>query len=516
MVVRLAIHKVAGILQSLTLQSTCRAIKAMMFSSVSINGATGATSKTRVCSFLPMIRIEKLISFKDMWWLSGIFRDVHLIALPSKARIDDFFIQTLLDDKYEHATLKVSLDLTLHKAGRVALSLEDPQNAGTLIAQCVSNIETGTSQHSISLHISHPQKWTAERPLLYHLVISLFSDDSDQAIQHIHHQVGFRRVELKNGLISVNGAPLFIRGVNRHDHHPRRGRAVPESFVRRDLLLMKKHNINAIRTSHYPSHPALPGIADELGFWLIDEADLECHGFGNCPDPHKWTSDNPSWRDAYLDRMRQVIHRDKNHPSVIIWSLGNESFYGQNHASMYHYAKDFDPGRLVHYCEDRGARTADMLSRMYLSVDGLVELAEEHGDDFEKPVILCEYAHAMGNSPGSLKEYQDTFRSYRRLQGGFIWEWANHGLWVEAAHGKPGFYAYGGDFGDVPNDGNFVMDGLCFSDHTPTPGLLELKKAIEPVVAWIENGELIVRNEYDFISIDHLIAVFKVEAFEDG
>jgi beta-galactosidase len=489
----------------------------MIFLYACTNGATGAILKTRVSTLFVVsgVRGDALLirMLKDMWWLSGIFRDVNLITFPAKARVDDFFIQTLLDDKYEDATLKVELDLTIQKAGNVIVALSDSHNAGKTIARHVSDVDVGTDHHSVSLHVRNPRKWTAESPYLYDLEISLFVGDSDKAMQTLCHHVGFRKVELKHGLISVNGVPLFLRGVNRHDNHPHRGRAVPLAFVRQDLLLMKQHNVNAIRTSHYPSHPALPGLADELGFWLIDEADLECHGFGNCPEAEKWTSDNPSWRAAYLDRIHQVVQRDKNHPSVIIWSLGNESWYGQNHAAMYKYAKDFDPGRLVHYCEDRDARTADMHSRMYTSLEDLRDLATEHGDAFDKPVILCEYAHAMGNSPGSLKEYQDTFRKYRRLQGGFIWEWANHGLWVAPTEAKPGFYAYGGDFGDVPNDGNFVMDGLCYSDHTPTPGLLELKKAIEPVVAWVEDGYLVVRNEYDFIGLEHLTAAFKVEAF---
>jgi beta-galactosidase len=180
---------------------------------------------------------------------------------------------------------------------------------------------------------------------------------------------------------------------------------------------------------------------------------------------------------------------------------------------MYEYAKQTDPGRLVHYAEDREARTADMLSMMYMSIEDLVNVATERGDDFDKPFILCEYAHAMGNGPGALQEYQATFRKYRRLQGGFIWEWANHGLWVKGKHGEKGYFAYGGDFGDVPNDGNFVMDGLCYSDHTPTPGLTELKKAFEPVRAWVAENKVVLVNEYDFIGLERLRATYKVETF---
>lgn len=363
------------------------------------------------------------IEDQDMWWLSGIFRDVHLIAFPGTARIDDFFIKTLLDDEYRDATLNVTLDLHLERDVNVSISLTEIGDSKKKIASSKAKVTKSTSQISLSVPVKDPLKWTAETPNLYNINIKLSVKGIPSPIQTIHYKVGFRRVELKDGLICVNGRPLFIRGVNRHDHHPKLGRAVPLEFVRQDLLLMKTHNINAIRCSHYPSHPALAGLADELGFWVIDEADLECHGFGMANDAHKWTSDNPSWRVAYLDRMQRLIGRDKNHPSVIIWSLGNESFYGRNHAAMYNYAKSVDPGRLVHYADDGEAKTADMFSWMYMSIEQLEEVATKEGDDFQKPVILCEYAHSMGNAPGALKEYQETFRKFRRLQGGLIWEW---------------------------------------------------------------------------------------------
>ena len=355
----------------------------------------------------------------------------------------------------------------------------------------------------------------------------------------MHQKIGFRKVELKNGLICVNGRPIKFRGVNRHDHHPLVGRAVPLDFIRKDLLLMKTHNINALRCSHYPSHPQLLDIADELGLWVVDEADLECHGFYDAvarpqdipeemdyeerkkltfPLAAKYTTDNPSWTAAYLDRMEQMVQRDKNHPSVIIWSLGNEAFYGRNHKAMYDYAKRVDPGRLVHYEGDTHAQSADMYSYMYASVEHLIRLAETEGVNpdgtFEKPVILCEYAHAMGNGPGWLEDYEDAFRRYPRLQGGFIWEWANHGLWKKEASGKS-YFAYGGDFGDVPNDGAFVMDGLLSSEHQPTPGLTELKKVIQPVRLAVGGANLVISNLYNFVGLAHLTAAFKLEEFSE-
>ena len=274
------------------------------------------------------------------------------------------------------------------------------------------------------LLVSNPSKWSAEQPNLYNLTIALTIHGN--VVQEITQVVGFRTVELKDGLVHVNGRAITFRGVNRHDHHPRHGRAVPIEFIRHDLILMKQHNVNAVRCSHYPNHPALVAFANELGLYVMDEADLECHGmgvdYGNVP------SNNPSWKEAYLDRMRQLVHRDKNNPSVVMWSLGNESFGGQNHEAMYQWAKAYDPTRLVHYEGDHSYPASDICSSMYNTIADLEKIATEEGDDFEKPVLLQEYGHSMGNGPGALKEYQDTFYEYRRLQGGFIWEWANHGL----------------------------------------------------------------------------------------
>ncbi|KIX96139.1 uncharacterized protein Z520_07917 [Fonsecaea multimorphosa CBS 102226] len=468
------------------------------------------------------------IEDQDQWWLSGIFRDVHLIALPGRTRIDDFFIRTHLDEKYEDAILDTDLDLVLEDDCFLSLTLRDAKG-GTIKKEEAIPLSSESAKCSHSMSVPNPRKWTAETPYLYSLEMCL-SSAKQTRIHSVCHAVGFRSVELKNGNICVNGKAILFQGSNRHDNHPHLGRAVSLDWVRRDLLLMKKHNINAVRCSHYPSHPSLPGLCDELGLWVIDEADLECHGFATAAasgldldglsyeekvqrtskDAADYTSDNVEWESAYLDRAHQLVERDKNHPSVIIWSLGNEAFYGRNHAAMSKWAKERDPGRLIHYEPDWQAKSTDMISHMYTSPADLKREAESEGDEFEKPIILCEYAHAMGNGPGLLDTYRSLFRSYRRLQGGFIWEWANHGLWKEEANGQK-YYAYGGDFGDVPNDGTFVMDGLCHSDHTPTRGLLELRKIYEPIEAMLDGKDLLVRNHYDFIGLDHVRAEYDVQ-----
>jgi beta-galactosidase len=482
------------------------------------------------------------IEDQDQWWLSGIFRDVHLLAFPKEHRIEDWFVRTDLDAEYHDATLHTTVDVVAAKGATVSLTLSELWNHGGAVIGTAEASVGDDSKVKLELKVQNPSKWTAETPYLYDVELSLKGTSAKPYV--VHQRIGFRKVELKKGLMTVNGVPIQLRGVNRHEHHPLFGRAVPIEFAKHDLLLMKRYNINAVRTSHQPNHPKFLALCDELGIWVIDEADLECHGFEravlraievapNLTHEEKqalvvdraaaFTSDNPSWEGAYLDRIRSMVQRDKNHASVIIWSLGNEAFYGRNHQAMYHYARKFDPGRLVHYEGDHEAETTDMYSYMYPGIDRLIKLAEEEGvkdGKYDKPIILCEYAHAMGNGPGWLHDYIAAFRKYDRLQGGFIWEWANHGLWKEnVEEPSKGFYAYGGDFGDVPNDSTFVMDGLLNSKHEPTPGLVELKKAYEPVELTIleEDGQgvLKIQNHYDFANLDNLVATYTVEVFGD-
>ncbi|KAK1829970.1 glycoside hydrolase [Podospora conica] len=471
---------------------------------------------------------------QDQWWLSGIFRDVHLIAFPPETRIEDWFLRA--DINGANGCLEASIDIKTSSPADLVVALrEQPRHGGKTLASSQVTVQKDGNV-KISIGVPAPKMWTAETPYLYTVEMALYPSEPQSEPHIVHQKTGFRRVEIIGGQLCVNGTAVQFRGVNRHDHHSRFGRAVPVEAIRRDLLLMKAHNINALRCSHYPSHPKLYEMADELGLWVIDEADLECHGFlvavshaVELPEEMDWwdrrvrlsamateyTSNNPSWKQAYLDRITQVVQRDKNHPSIIIWSLGNESFFGENIQAMYDYVKWFDPWRMVHYEGDSDAKSADMFSFMHPSVENLVMLAATKGatrpdGGFDKPIILCAYANAMGNGPGGLEAYETAFRDHPRLQGGFVCQWANHGLWKAAKDGKS-YYGYGGDFGDVPNDGDYIMKGLVYSDHRPAPGLLELKRVIQPVKVALSGSKLVLTNQYDFIGLDHLLATYKVE-----
>lgn len=451
---------------------------------------------------------------QDMWWLSGIFRDVYLIIRPD-VYIRDFFVITDLDERYESGNLKVKVDLINSGKDKtenynLSISLLD-DNLNLVGNKDIRDITLNREEErtfEVEIPVDKPRKWSAEDPYLYSLIITL--KENENTIEVVPNKVGFRKVELKDGVFLVNGVPIKLKGVNRHEHHPDFGRAVPIEWAEQSIIVMKRHNINAVRTSHYPDDPRFYDLCDKYGIYLIDETDLECHGFAFTGDINRLSND-PEWQEAYIDRIERTVHRDKNHPCVIFWSLGNESGFGINHEAMAEWCRKNDPTRLVHYEQDREAKVTDVVSTMYTSVEKLEELGKMI--DMKKPHILCEYAHAMGNGPGNLKEYWELFYRYRRLQGGCIWEWMDHGIRRRTPEGKE-YFAYGGDFGDEPNDGNFVIDGLVFPDHTPSPGLIEYKKVIEPVKVEevdLKKGEVKIINLYDFISLDHLIMSWNIE-----
>lgn len=444
---------------------------------------------------------------QDMWWLSGIFRDVYLVS-KDKIGIKDYFVKTSFDSNYKNAELKLSVDLTEESVGKdLVVQLLDQEHH--IVSEETVSIDHAEVAYTKT--IESPHKWSAEDPYLYHL--QLMVKDGGELLEVVPQRVGFRQVELKDGLIQVNGKRILFKGVNRHEFHPEHGRYVTVDVMEEDLKLMKQHNINAVRTSHYPSDPRFYDLCDEYGFYVIDETDLETHGFNLIGDIDQ-LSDNKDWQKNYIDRIRRMVERDKNHPAVIIWSLGNESGFGQNHLAMAEWARGRDETRLLHY-EGETIRildesnyepktlnqSADFFSTMYTDVTRLEKLGKQ--THLEQPHVLCEFAHAMGNGPGGFKEYTDLFNKYPRLQGGFVWEWIDHGIKAVNEDGEE-FYAYGGDFGEHPHDGNFVIDGLIFPDRTPSPALLDYKRAIQPVKAELDGTELTIKNRYDFVDLSHL------------
>lgn len=374
---------------------------------------------------------------QDQWWLPGIFRDVTLLHRPEGAA-GDFFVHA----GYDHVTGRGTLRVDSTVPGRVTV----PELGVELAAG-----------DEVSVPV---EPWTAETPRLY-------EGELATAGERVALRIGFRTVRVEDGVIKVNGRRILFRGVNRHEFHPDTGRTLDLETMRADVVLMKQHNINAVRTSHYPPHPDFLGLCDELGLWVVDECDLETHGFteqdwrGNPVDDERWTP-------ALLDRAARMVERDKNHPSVVIWSLGNECGTGRGLTAMAGWIRDRDPDRPLHYEGDRSCADTDMYSRMYASHAEVAAIGRgEDGGPAERrqlPFILCEYGHAMGNGPGGLTEYQQLFDAYERNQGGFVWEWIDHGL----THPALG-YAYGGDFGEELHDSNFVCDGLLFPDRTPSP-----------------------------------------------
>lgn len=449
---------------------------------------------------------------QDMWWLSGIFRDVELLAEPYDG-IEDIKIETDFDNDYNNSNLIIKTkfrgkNTESIEAEKLSLSYEllDKDNEQIFSEE----VPVKENKTSFIKTVSSPEKWSAESPYLYMLLITLKKDG--RVVQIIPQEVGFRKIEIKGENFLVNGVAIKLKGVNRHDFNPVNGRVIAKEEIKKDIILMKQHNINAIRTSHYPNSPYFYDLCDEYGMYVIAETDLECHGFA---DTHnfKWITDNPEWETAYLSRLQRMLQANKNHPCIIMWSLGNESSFGCNFRTMAAYAKKEDPTRLVHYEGDYEAEVADVYSTMYTWLEHPTRRTmDKIAAESKKPHILCEYCHAMGNGPGNLKEYQELFYKYDKLQGGFIWEWFDHGIKAETSDGRV-YYKYGGDFGDEPNDGNFCIDGLLMPDRTPSPGLLEYKKVIEPVetaAVDLRKGILSLTNRYDFISLDYLTLYYSV------
>ena len=419
---------------------------------------------------------------QDAWWVPGIIRAVTLRERPNDA----------IDDVHAVAAWGADGATLLVKVASAAPATIELVELGLAVTP------------GVELAVPRARSWTAETPQLYTLRVSTVGET-------VELKIGFRTVAIVDGVFQVNGSPVNMRGVNRHEHHPDFGRAVPRETRQLDLLLMKRHNINAIRTSHYPPHPDMLDLADELGFWVIDECDFETHGFGDVAWRDNPT-DSPEWEASLRDRAARMVERDKNHPSIIMWSLGNEAGVGRNLAKMAEEIRGRDATRPLHYEGDQDCVDVDVWSRMYASRDDVALIATRAepalpDTDLDArrramPFVLCEYVHAMGTGPGGMTEYQDLFDAHPRLMGGFVWEWLEHGIHLQV----DGHTAtmYGGDFGEVVHDGNFVIDGLIAADRTPRAQLADLAAVFAPLVLRIdgEAGVLQVRSRLDFSTSD--------------
>ncbi|KJL47217.1 Beta-galactosidase [Microbacterium hydrocarbonoxydans] len=428
---------------------------------------------------------------QDMWWLPGIFRDVELIERPAGA-IDDHFVHADFD----------------HETGLGTLRVDASMDASVEIPELGIWMRTGeTAEVPV-------EPWSAESPKLYRGSLRSEGEVVDLAI-------GFRRVEIIDGTFTVNGRAVTFRGVNRHEHDPLRGRALDVETMRRDIVLMKRANIDAVRTSHYPPHPEFLRLCDELGLWVVLENDLETHGFIYDGWEHNPPA-SPEWREALLDRLRRTVERDKNRPSIVIWSLANESMTGDAFGEMRRWLDEFDPSRPVLYERDPTYQDSDFYSVMYPSLEMLEMIGrreepasgrigmhgmmfDDAGDDGVEPdpvdarrrglpFLLVEYAHAMGNGPGSLSDYWRVMREYDRICGGFVWEWIDHGFAAETPDGTP-YVMHGQDVDYEPNGGRYSLHGLVFSDRTPTPGLAELAKAYAPLRIEVGEDAVVIRND---------------------
>lgn len=468
---------------------------------------------------------------QDMWAFSGIFRNVSVyreraysistcfVSGDLKNGYKDGVLQAdvLLSADVEEVGCTVEYHLSEKGGGReiahgcaavqdsTCNTMQDGvQNGGTVF--CSNNCSS--MLRVIREEISSVHTWSAETPFLYCLRLELKKDN--QIFDTAELTVGFRKIEIIDGNFTVNGKAVLLNGVNMHDFSPAGGSTVDKAVIEQDIILMKRHNINAVRCSHYPKADYFYDLCDTYGLYVIDEADLESHGFEWVQAPN-WLNETASWEQAYIDRCERMVKAHYNHPCILMWSLGNESGMGTNFKKTADRIRHLDKTRLLHYEGDGNAEIMDVYSTMYTRLNRLQEIAESN-DAHGKPHLLCEYGHAMGTGPGNLEEYQQLFRRYKRLQGGFIWEWYDHGIQITREDGRITYY-YGGDFGDEPNNSNFCIDGLLMPDRTPSTGLLCYKEVIAPVdccPADLAKGLITIRNRYDFTDLHDITLCWQV------
>ncbi len=459
---------------------------------------------------------------QDMWRLSGIERDVYLYTLP-QTTVWDYKVVANLTDNYKNGNLDLSLTLrnfnTIAEKGKVKIELINRKDRSIKYSETKdwSADKAGTIDLNFSSSINTPLLWSAEKPNLYDLLIQL-EDNKGVIYQIVPQRVGFRSVEIKESNLLVNGKRIYLKGVTRHEHDPETGHVVSVESMINDIRVMKQFNINAVRTSHYPDDTKFYDLCDEYGLYVIDEANIESHGLGkyigkgygyNMRTP---TADSASWFPAHLDRTRRMVERDKNHPSIAVWSLGNEAGIGDNFHKTYQWIKQHDNTRMVQYEQEWTGQYTDIVAPMYHTLPDLISFSKS---DDKRPLIMCEYAHAMNNSVGNLQDYWDVIESHPKLQGGYIWEWVDQGLTKTAPDGKK-FWGYGGDFSPAgtPSDGLFCIKGLVFPDRTPKPSLYEVKKVYQSIkfkAADLSKGDIKIKNGYFFTNLSDFIVNWDIK-----
>lgn len=437
---------------------------------------------------------------QDMWRLSGITRDCYVYARP-KVHLYDIDAKTGLSNGYTDGKLDLLVQIwneTDENKGNYQLETAIFNDKNQKIWQetkSITQIQRKNSKTELYFSANLPlvKQWSAEIPNLYRLEV-LLRDDKNQISEAVSMHIGFRSIEIKGSDLLVNGKRIFIKGVNRHDTDPVTGQVISRESMEKDILLMKQLNVNSVRTSHYPNDPYFYELCDKYGLYVMDEANVESHGMGYKPE--RTLATNTAWEEAHKQRIMRMYQRDKNHPSIIIWSLGNEAGNGWNFYQAYKMLKALDPQRPIHHELAHYDWNTDIESRMYRRIPFLIDYGLSHP---KKPFLLCEYAHAMGNSIGNFKEYWDVFESYPGLQGGYIWDWMDQGIYKKNASGKT-ILAYGGDFGDknTPSDNNFLINGVIASDRTFHPHSYEVRKVYQEIGFSFEKDKLMVQNKYFF------------------
>ncbi|SUI99614.1 Beta-galactosidase [Sporosarcina pasteurii] len=446
---------------------------------------------------------------QDFWRFSGIFRDVYLYSKPA-IHAEDIHVHTNLDDLYENADLEVQLKLNTDESVKVSLILEDRD--GKLVGEVTE--EQFNSEDSLKLTVTKPELWSAESPYLYQAFIKIYNKEG-KLIEVVPQNVGFRRFEMKNKMMHLNGKRIVFKGVNRHDFNCRRGRAVTKEDMLWDIKTLKQNNINAVRTAHYPNQSYWYDLCDQYGIYVMDEMNLETHGtwqkMGEAVDAATAIPGSlPEWENIVMDRANSMFERDKNHPSILIWSCGNESHAGEVLLNVSRYFKEADPSRLVHYegvFYDRNYNdTSDMESQMYTKPADIEAYLK---NDPEKPFIACEYMHAMGNSVGGMKKYTDLERKYLMYQGGFIWDYIDQGLMKKDRYGNE-FLAYGGDFGDRPNDTNFCINGIIYADRKLSPKMQDIRFLYQDIKLYPDRNGVKIMNDRLFEGTDDVVLEYRL------